>query len=78
MKKYVLFGIILALLGSTFALGQEKPQPFSWEFGKGKKADSLYTGKTYDEVWAATIKALIIKHKIVRSDKDSGLIGANY
>lgn len=36
--------------------------------------DALYASRTFNEVWAATIKALTADHRILYSDKDSGHI----
>jgi len=82
MKKVVLLAFLFAVLGSSFLLGQEETKPFSWELKKVKKrtpqGDGLFTSKTYDEVWAATVKALMqSKYRVVHSDKDSGSISAD-
>jgi len=82
MKKVVLLAFLFAVLGSSFLLGQEEIKPFSWELKKEKRStprgDGLFTSKTFDEVWAATLKALMqSKYRVVHSDKDSGSISAD-
>jgi hypothetical protein len=73
-----LFGLCLA----PFALATQeaKDDSFSVEFGKGKKretATATYKGWTYDQVWSATIKALLAsKSRVQESDKNGGTITA--
>jgi hypothetical protein len=76
MKRVLLVVFLFSVVGSAFMLAQDQPNsPFSWE-RKKFTADGLYTGKTYDEVWAALIKTFMVDWKIIKSDKDSGLISA--
>ena len=77
MKRFILFGIVLALLGASFIFSQEESNPYSYTFNKKKMSgDAFYKDKTYDEVWAALVKVLMVDYKILESDKDSGIMAA--
>jgi hypothetical protein len=53
---------------------------FTVEFGKGKKRETgtaTYKGWTYEQVWSATMKALLAtKTRVQESDKEGGTITA--
>lgn len=90
MKRGVLSEILLGVLCSSFLHAQGGSQPFSYTWlilsqsTYGSKShfagsgDGLYTSKTYDEVWAATIKALREEYVILYSEKGSGQIIAEH
>jgi hypothetical protein len=77
MRKFVLMVCVFAILGASFIFSQEDSGPYSYVFNKKKMSgDAFYKDKTYDEVWAAIVKVLMVDYKILDSDKDSGIISA--
>jgi len=77
MKKILLLGAMVFVLEGGVLLGQ-KTEKSGYPFEiKGKVATAVFAEKTYDQVWGATIKALIASnYKTTTLEKDAGLIEA--
>jgi len=79
MKRLILMGFLIILTLVSILLAQEEKFPgYSINFTKDKNsATVIFEGRTFDKVWAAVIKVLMLdKYKIVASDKTGGTISA--
>ena len=79
MKRLILMGFLIILTLISILLAQEEKFPgYSINFTKDKNAATvIFEGRTFDKVWAAVIKVLMLdKYKIVASDKTGGTISA--
>jgi uncharacterized lipoprotein len=76
-KASVLFAVVAlgACVGGLF--GQEIRKP-GYPFKLGKKfATAMFAEKNFDEVWVATIRALVVlDYTLTVTEKDAGIISA--
>ena len=71
IKLAVVWCLLLPTI-SSLALSQED-EPYE----KVSKSEWIFKQKTYDEVWSATVKALMqLKYQVASSDKEGGIISA--
>lgn len=76
MKKILLVGTVVLVLCGGVLLGQEVQKPYSYTFDKGV-GTCVFTGVSLDQVWTATVKALMQgKDRVTSADKASGVISA--
>lgn len=79
MKKILSFGAMVFVLVGGILLGQ-KSERSAYPYKTDKNAaTAVFAKKTYDDVWGATLKALIAEdYKATTSEKDAGIIKAVY
>jgi hypothetical protein len=77
MKKVLLLGVIVFVLVGVVLFAQ-KTEKSGYPFKVDKDvATAVFAKKTYDEVWGATLKALIaLDYKTTTLEKDAGIIKA--
>jgi hypothetical protein len=79
MKKILSFGAMVFVLVGGILLGQQSERS-AYPYKTDKNAaTAVFAKKTYDDVWGATLKALIAEdYKATTSEKDAGIIKAVY
>jgi len=79
MKKILSLGAVVFVLVGGVLLGQKSGKSaYPYKMDKNV-ATAVFAKKTYDEVWGATLKALIaLDYKATTSEKDAGIIKALY
>jgi hypothetical protein len=77
MKKILSLGVTVLMLVGVVLFGQKAEEP-GYPFKVDKDvATAVFAKKTYDEVWGATLKALIaLDYETTTLEKDAGIIKA--